>query len=79
MEIKFVTSCTSSLSLYSPLILLKFSCKFFDKKIFSTLNLHENLSKINGEYLGNKLVQEVTEFISKDKKRPICTPSSREK
>ena len=49
------------------------------KKIFSTLNLHENLSKINGEYLGNKLVQEVTEFISKDKKRPICSPSSNEK
>ena len=44
------------------------------KKIFSTLNLHENLSKINGEYKNNKLVREVTEFISKDKKRPICSP-----
>jgi len=44
------------------------------KKIFSSTNLHENLSKINGEYKDNQLVQEVTEFISKDKKRPICSP-----
>ena len=44
------------------------------KKIFSSKNLHENLSKINGEFKDNKLVQEVTEFILKDKKRPICSP-----
>ena len=44
------------------------------KKIFSSSNLQENLSKINGEYKGNKLVEEVTKFIEKDKKRPICTP-----
>jgi UDP-N-acetylglucosamine acyltransferase len=44
------------------------------KKIFSSKNLHENLSKINGEYKNNELVQEVTNFISKDKKRPICSP-----
>ena len=44
------------------------------EKIFSSKNLHENLSKINGEFKDNKLVQEVTEFISKDKKRPICSP-----
>ncbi len=44
------------------------------KKIFLSTNLHENLSKINGEYKDNQLVQEVTEFISKDKKRPICSP-----
>ena len=44
------------------------------KKIFSSKNLHENLSKINGEFKDNKLVKEVTEFISKDKKRPICSP-----
>ena len=48
------------------------------KKIFSAKNLHENLNKINGEFKDNKLVQEVTEFISKDKKRPICSPSSEE-
>ena len=44
------------------------------KKIFSSQKLHENLSKINGEYKDNVLVQEVTNFISKDKKRPICYP-----
>ena len=44
------------------------------KQIFSSKNLHENLSKINGEYKDNKLIQEVINFISKDKKRPICLP-----
>ena len=46
------------------------------KKIFSSNNLHENLSRINGEYKENELVQEVTKFIEKDKKRPICSPLS---
>ena len=46
------------------------------KKIFSSNNFHENLSKINGEYKENELVQEVTKFIEKDKKRPICSPIS---
>jgi len=46
------------------------------KKIFSSKNLHENLRKINGEYKENDLVTEVINFISKDKKRPICTPNS---
>ena len=46
------------------------------KKIFSSKNLHENLSKINGEFKENNLVTEVINFISKDKKRPICTPNS---
>ena len=44
------------------------------EKIFSSHNLHENLNTINGEYKDNELVQEVTNFISKDKKRPICSP-----
>ena len=44
------------------------------KKIFSGINLHENLDKINGEFKDNKLIKEVIDFISKDKKRPICTP-----
>ena len=47
------------------------------KKIFIEGNLHENVNKINGEYKNNKLVQEVTKFITKDKKRPICTPSTK--
>ena len=44
------------------------------KEIFLSKNLHENLSKINGEYKENELVSEVIRFIEKDKKRPICTP-----
>ena len=39
-------------------------------------NLHENLSKINGEFKDNELVTEVIKFIEKDKKRPICSPQS---
>ena len=46
------------------------------EKIFSSNNLQENLSKINGEYQENDLVKEVTNFIEKDKRRPICTPLS---
>ena len=47
------------------------------KKIFSSINLHENVNKINGEYKDNMLVKEVTNFILKDKKRPICIPLSK--
>src|SRR6056300_530180 len=43
------------------------------KAIFSSTNLHENLSKIGNEFQENELVKEVIEFISKDKKRPIST------
>mgnify|MGYP001381626737 CR=1 FL=1 len=46
------------------------------KEIFSSKNLHENLSKINGEYKNNELVSEVIRFIEKDKKRPICSPQN---
>ena len=46
------------------------------KDIFSSKNLHENLSKINGVYKGNELVSEVIRFIEKDKKRPICSPQN---
>ena len=46
------------------------------KEIFSSKNLHENLSKINGEYKDNELVSEVIKFIEKDKKRPICSPKN---
>ena len=48
------------------------------KKIFSSTNLHENVSKINGEYKDNILVKEVTNFILKDKKRPICLPLNKQ-
>ncbi len=46
------------------------------KDIFSSKNLHENLSKINGVHKGNELVSEVIRFIEKDKKRPICSPQN---
>ena len=46
------------------------------KEIFASKNLHENLSKINGEHKGNELVNEVINFIEKDKKRPICSPEN---
>tara|TARA_B100001057_G_scaffold456707_1_gene504333 strand:+ start:160 stop:942 length:783 start_codon:yes stop_codon:yes gene_type:complete len=46
------------------------------KDIFASKNLHENLSKINGEYKDNELVSEVIKFIEEDKKRPICSPLS---
>ncbi len=44
------------------------------KKIFSPGNIQDNISKINGEYKNNQLVDEIKKFILKDKKRPICTP-----
>ena len=44
------------------------------KSIFKTENLTENLSRLNGQFKENSLVNEVIEFINKDKKRPICTP-----
>ena len=46
------------------------------KKIFATKNLTENINKLNGSFNDNLLVKEVIEFITKDKKRSICTPFS---
>jgi UDP-N-acetylglucosamine acyltransferase len=48
------------------------------KEIFLTENLNENLSKLNGAFKENPLVKEVINFITKDKKRSICTPFSKE-
>ena len=48
------------------------------KEIFSSKNLYDNLSKINGEYKDNELVNEVITFIEKDKKRPICSPENKQ-
>jgi len=47
------------------------------KEIFATKNLTDNLSKLNGEFKENPLVKDVIEFITKDKKRSICTPFSK--
>ena len=46
------------------------------KEIFATKNLTENLGKLNGSFKDNPLVKDVIEFITKDKKRSICTPFS---
>ena len=46
------------------------------KKIFATKNINENISKLNGSFQENPLVKDVINFITKDKKRSICTPFS---
>ena len=47
------------------------------RDLFKTENLTENLEKLDSNVLKNSLVNEVIEFINKDKKRPICTPNLR--
>ena len=47
------------------------------KEIFKTENLSENLANLNNKSKDNTLVNEVIEFINKDKKRPICSPFSK--
>ena len=46
------------------------------KEIFASKNINENISRLNGSFQENPLVKEVIEFITKDKKRSICTPFS---
>ncbi len=46
------------------------------KEIFASKNINENISKLNGSLQDNPLVKEVIEFVTKDKKRSICTPFS---
>ena len=48
------------------------------KEIFATKNITDNISKLNGVFKENSLVKHVIEFITKDKKRSICTPFSKE-
>ena len=48
------------------------------KEIFATKHLVDNLSKLNGVFKENPLVKDVIEFITKDKKRSICTPFSKD-
>src|SRR5210317_498918 len=50
--------------------------KFENKDILGTKNIRENISKLNGLYQNNPLVKNVIDFITKDKKRSICTPFS---
>ena len=46
------------------------------KEIFATENINENISKLDGSFRENPLVKNVIDFITKDKKRSICTPFS---
>ena len=46
------------------------------KEIFATKNINENINKLNGSFQENPLVKNVIYFITKDKKRYICTPFS---
>ena len=46
------------------------------KEIFANKNINENISKLNGSFQENPLVKDIIEFITKDKKRSICTPFS---
>ena len=46
------------------------------KVIFATKNINENIGKLNGSFEENPLVKNVIDFITKDKKRSICTPFS---
>ena len=47
------------------------------KEIFKDEKLTENLKNLNTELKLNKLVQDVVNFLEKDKKRPICSPFSK--
>ena len=46
------------------------------KEIFANKNINENISNLNGSFKENSLVKNVIDFITKDKKRSICTPFS---
>ena len=47
------------------------------KNIFKTNKLTDNVNNLNSAFKANSLVNEVIEFINKDKRRPICTPFSK--
>ena len=46
------------------------------KQIFASKNFNENIDKLNSVFKENSLVKDVIDFITKDKKRSICTPFS---
>ncbi|MDC1279915.1 acyl-ACP--UDP-N-acetylglucosamine O-acyltransferase [Pelagibacteraceae bacterium] len=48
------------------------------KKIFKTESLNNNLTNLDNKYKDNHLVDDIIQFINKDKKRPICTPYSKQ-
>ena len=80
-EFYYKPSLDGKKKIYTPVINIKFpNIKVrYDVdqiEIFSSKNLYENLSKVNGEYKDNELVSEVIRFIERDKKRPICSPQN---
>ena len=44
------------------------------KTIFATKNINENIKNLNATLQENPLVKNIIDFITKDKKRSICTP-----
>ena len=48
------------------------------KVLFAGKVVKPNLTKLNGDFKENPLVKNVIEFITKDKKRSICTPFLKE-
>ena len=46
------------------------------KEIFATKNINQNINKLEASHHENPLVKNVINFITKDKKRSICTPFS---
>ena len=46
------------------------------KEIFATKNINQNINKLEDYHQENSLVKDVIDFITKDKKRSICTPFS---
>ena len=48
------------------------------KTIFASKNINDNLDKLSKEIKVNPLVKDVINFITKDKKRSICTPFFKE-
>ncbi|WP_428080184.1 acyl-ACP--UDP-N-acetylglucosamine O-acyltransferase [Candidatus Pelagibacter sp.] len=46
------------------------------KEIFATKNINQNINKLEVSHQENPLVKNVIDFITKDKKRSICTPFS---
>ncbi len=47
------------------------------KEIFKNENLTENLNGLSEDFKKSQVVEEVVNFLEKDKKRPICTPFSK--
>ena len=52
------------------------NCLFHDLIYIGYNSYNENINKLNGSFQENPLVKNVIDFITRDKKRSICTPFS---